>query len=93
MDFRVRDGRAEFRVFRNNRATAAMRRHMPESDVTDPQVLRRMKYLRRHGYANASVGALAKHFRADPVQVLGAVERVQAAFRRWVNSEKAGPIT
>jgi hypothetical protein len=28
MDFRVVDGRAQFRVFRNNRATAQVRRHM-----------------------------------------------------------------
>ena len=27
MDFRVKEGRAQFRVFRNNRSTALMRRH------------------------------------------------------------------
>lgn len=27
MDFRVRDGRVQFRVFRNNRSTAMVRRH------------------------------------------------------------------
>lgn len=59
-------------------------------EVTDPQVLRRMKYLRRKGYANANVGALAKHFRADPVQVLGAVERVKATYRKWVNAQSEG---
>lgn len=56
-------------------------------EATDEQVLRRMKYLRRKGYANANVGALAKHFRADPVQVLGAVERVKATYRKWVNAQ------
>jgi len=28
LDFRVEDGRAQFRVFRNNRSTAMVRRHM-----------------------------------------------------------------
>lgn len=28
LDFRVHRGRVQFRVFRNNRATAAIRRHM-----------------------------------------------------------------
>lgn len=28
MDFRVYEGRAQFRVFRNNRSTGQMRRHM-----------------------------------------------------------------
>ncbi len=27
MDFRIKEGRAQFRVFRNNRSTALMRRH------------------------------------------------------------------
>lgn len=55
-------------------------------EVTDEQVLRRMKYLRRQGYANANVGVLAKHFHADPVHVLGAIERVKATYRKWANS-------
>jgi len=51
-----------------------------------------MKYLRRKGYANANVGALAKHFRADPVQVLGAVERVKATYRKWVNAQNTASV-
>jgi hypothetical protein len=58
-------------------------------EVGDQQVLRRMQYLYRQGYANANVGRLAKHFRADPVQVLGAVERVKGAYRKWVNAREA----
>lgn len=32
LDFRVHKRHVQFRVFRNNRATAAIRRHMKESD-------------------------------------------------------------
>lgn len=34
MDFRVHKGRAQFRAFRNNRSTAAMRRHMRAEHAT-----------------------------------------------------------
>ena len=34
MDFRVKNRRVQFRVFRDNRATAAIRRYRPARDVT-----------------------------------------------------------
>lgn len=32
MNFRVKDGRVQFRVFRDERATAAIRRHLKKND-------------------------------------------------------------
>jgi hypothetical protein len=37
LDFRVEDGRAQFRVFRNNRSTAMVRRHMKAREARQQQ--------------------------------------------------------